>query len=74
MEARFHDRGNASPRLEAPFHVRIDRLPLLPREPRPAPEGGGIPLHTAAERWYDRCQQTRPNGETNTNNPERETA
>ena len=74
MEARFHDRGAALARLEAPFRARIDAIPFPPPETASAPGWSGIPFHTAAERWYDRCQQIRPNGETNTQNPERETA
>lgn len=74
MEARFHDRGTALPRLEAPFRVRFEAIPFQPRETASAPGWGGILLHTAAQRWYDRCQQMWPNGETNTHNPERETA
>jgi hypothetical protein len=74
MEARFHDCGTAPARLEAPFRVRIDATPFPSPETASAPGWGGIPLHTDAERWYDRCQQIRPNGETNTHNPERETA
>ena len=74
MEARFHDGGTALARLEVPFRARFDAIPFPPRGTGSTPGWGGIPLHTAARRWYERCQQMRPNGETNLNNPERETA
>jgi hypothetical protein len=74
MVARFHDRGSSPVSLEARFRAWIDTVPFQPGDTAPAPGRGGIPLHTPAQRWYERCQQMWPNGETNTNNPERETA
>jgi hypothetical protein len=74
MEARFRDRGTAPTSREAPFRGRLDPVPFPPFEPVDRPAAGGIPLHTAFELWYGCCQQVPPNGETNTNNPERENA
>ena len=72
MEVRFHGRGTALPRPEPAFRCRIDPVPHPPSRPVESAAGDGTPLHPLVEPWYEHCQQFPPNGETNTNNPERE--